>query len=63
MGCFSGDQPALLEQSIHKLSHKLIPDLVAPVLVTKAADFKVLRDMDRNRSYDIEIAPDFRMLS
>ena len=56
MGCFSGNQPALLEQFVHKFGYKLIPDLISPVLVTQTADFKMFRNVDRNGSYDIKIA-------
>ena len=55
VGCFSGNQPALLEQLVHKLSYELIPDLVVPVLVAQTADLKVLRYMYRNGIHDVEI--------
>ena len=48
LGCLGGNQPVFLEQLIHKLSHKLVPDLIAPILIAKTADFKMLRNMNRN---------------
>lgn len=33
----------------------MIPDLIAPILVAKAADLKVLRYMNRNGGYNIEV--------
>ena len=55
MGRFCGDQPPLLQQLIDQLSHEAVPHSIVPLPVAEAADFKVFRKVQRNRSGDVEI--------
>ena len=55
LGCFSGDQPALLEKLSHQTGYKLLSYLIAPVLIAQAADLKFLRGILRDRGYDVEV--------
>ena len=55
MGRFCRDQPSLLEQLVDQLRHEAVSHSIVPLPVAEAADFKVFRNVQRNRSGDVEI--------
>ena len=55
MGRFCRDQPSLLEQLVDQLRHEAVSHSIVPLPVAEAADFKVFRKVQRNRSGDVEI--------
>ena len=52
---FRRNQLPLLKQLVNQLRHEAVPNSIVPLPVAEAADLKVFRKVQRNRSGDVEI--------